>query len=462
MTKKQFFLRSALPDFLLVLVASVCLSLTVSYGFESAAAFRGNPLVHVAVAVPLLLILFAGGWSKKAVAPSAVGAVAFSAVVVGASAALMPSETPLFVDAQINDVADNYVIFAFVVIIVPVLTYLLSRRKVGVLVLLLAGVLSFELIQYLYKDWVSAQPGTIIALIGMVALFSLMVFQGYRANLYAATRVKQASFGAAAGFGVLTSCLCMLVGVAAFVVVIGNLGLSTPDIKPFQDYYVRPVVEYSGVYSQQQVEDPDQTTDQTNNQMNDSNQEAEGGSQSQQQDDTQDQGSNPLNQAVQFMSSFDVSNWNAAFNAISYEQLALGFSLIALLVVAAVVAAILIKRYTRALRLKKLQDKDYSYRIWALYDFLVKRMQRLGIKRPEQLTLLEYAMASRTALLPFAQGTGGVDFLAVTLAYQRACYANKSATKEDYEAVERFYNAFFQNAKTYAGKKKWILKFWVI
>ena len=75
-------------------------------------------------------------------------------------------------------------------------------------------------------------------------------------------------------------------------------------------------------------------------------------------------------------------------------------------------------------------------------------------------TPLEFAMATRAQLEPFSRGTGGVDLLAVTLAYQRACYGVQESVDEDYLLVERYYRAFFKNARDYVGGPKWLLTFW--
>ncbi|MDO4183087.1 MAG: DUF4129 domain-containing protein [Coriobacteriia bacterium] len=460
MRKMRFFLRSAVPDFLLVLVSSVCLSLAVSYGFDAAAGLRGNVLIHAGIAIPLLVILFAGGWSKKAVAASAFGVCVYCAAVIVVCALSVPADVPLFVDAQINDVDGNYVVFGFVLVVVPVLTYLLSRRRVGVLVLLVGGVLTFGLTQYLFRAWATEEPGTVIALVGMIALFALFVFQGYRSNVVQSSRVRKTAFAPAAAFAVVVSALCLGVGALAFVLVIGNLGLTTPEIKPFQDYYARPVVEYSGVYDEQQVDNPDLTTSQTNDTVLDSNQDAEDGQHDQSPQDNQNQGADPLTQTFQFLSAFDPSDWNAAFAAINYQQLALSALAIAALIVLALAILVLIWDQRRKRRLQKWAQEPVQTRIYHMYDYFVDRFAKMGLRRPENMTLLEYALASRQNMAPFAQGTRGVDFLALTLAYQRACYAAGSATEADGTLFESFYQAFYKNARTYVGKRKWLFLYW--
>ena len=96
-SRLRLFLRAAVGDFTLVLVASVGLVLTVSFGFESAPVLRGNTFVITLAALPLLCILYAGAWSKRAAAFSAVGVVLYCVIVLGACVAAQPYQVELFV-----------------------------------------------------------------------------------------------------------------------------------------------------------------------------------------------------------------------------------------------------------------------------------------------------------------------------------------------------------------------------
>ena len=99
----------------------------------------------------------------------------------------------------------------------------------------------------------------------------------------------------------------------------------------------------------------------------------------------------------------------------------------------------------------------------AIYDFIQQRFKRLGVKKTAALTPLEHAMASRKELACFARNTGGVDLMQFTLLWQRAYYGGRELSAEQLAAMERYYQAFFVNAKAYSGKLKWALwRFWRI
>ena len=461
-TRLQLFLRAAIGDFLLVLVASVGLTLAVSYAFNSAPDVRGNVAAVTAVTLPLLAVLFAGSWSKRAIAPAGVGAAVYAVAVIVVCAALTPEDVPLFVDAQINDDPESPVIFGVVALAVPLAVYLLSRRRAGMIVLLVAAVVALGAVQFLYRDWASDQGGVVVSVVVVVALFALLVFQSYRTGVRQVKRLERTAFARATLFAVATAVVCVALAALVYAAIIAPLGLSTPEIKPFQDYYSRPVIEYTGVYDEQQIDNPDITTNKTNDENKDSNQDADGGEQQQAPDNNDEEGSNPVTSLVESLTSFDINDWNQQFTAVSYEQLRFGALIVLLVVAALVVAAILLQRSRRERRLKKLAGEPLEARIWSVYDFLTGRFAKLGVKRPETLTLMEFAMSRRVQMAPFARGTGGVDFLALTLIYQRACYDKGRVTEEDWRAVERFYRAFFKNARAYVGRRRWLRDFWRI
>lgn len=461
-SRASLFFRGAAFDFVLVLVASTALVMTLSYGFESAPDLRGNPLVCAGIALPLLLVLFAGSWSKRALVPAALGAVVYGVAAIVVLTMLSPDPSPVFYNGAVNDVSGNYFVFALVAVAIPALTYLLSRRRIGALVLLVGGVLLCEFVQFLYRDWATTGNGVAVFLVALVSLIALFIYQGYRSSAYAARRLKKTSFGAASGISVGVAAVGTVVGVAVFALVISGLGLSTLQIKPFKDYYKRPVIEYSGAYTNQLIEDENRKTSKLSEQKSDTRTNSEGGSNKQSTDPDDTQSSQSKTQAGQ-TTSLDQSNWNQQFSAINYQQLVLSALLLAIPIVAALVLFLLYWRSRRKRRLEKIQEKPNAYKVWYLYQFLLERLRRMGVPKQETLTNLEFAMASRAAMQPYAQGTGGVDFLAVTLAYQRACYDEKNVSDEDYRLIERFYRAFFKNARGQTGFFKWAFwRFWRI
>lgn len=459
-SKMRLFLRANAGDFALVLVAAVGLVLTVSFGFESAPLLRGNVFIVTLAIVPLLLILYAGSWSKRAAALAAVGAALYCSFIVGVCVAAQPYQVDLFTDGVINDDPQSYVIFGIVLVVVPVLVYLLSRRRIGMVVLVVGAIVACGVIHLLYRDWAEVNGGTTVTVAVLVACGALLIFQRYRANAYQVTHLESTAFGSAFVYAVGLSAACFGVGALVFFAVIAPLGLQTVELRPFQDYYYRPVVEYTGVYDSSSVEDPDNVTSALDDQVSYTNQEAEGGAESYAPDSADALGSNPVASALEQMAAFDITSWLQEFMAISYERFRAGALLVAIALVALLAIAAFLQRYVRRRRVAKLESQPLDRRIWTLYGFFCKRLARLGYGKPDAMTPMEYAFASAKSLPQFSQDTGGVDFVDVTLAYQRACLDEGRVTEEDWETCKRFYRPFFRNARLQVGGLRWLKYFW--
>lgn len=457
----SLFLQSAVFDLVLALVASAAVVFTVSYAFDSAAALRGNVALIAAVCLLVLLPMYAGSWSKRALAPAIAVTVIVCIGVVAVFGAMQPAGTELFVDGTVNDVPENYVIFAFVLVVVPVIVFLLSRRTAGLFFLLALVVVACGAVQFLYRDWLAAQPGVPAFLAVFAAVCMMFVYQTYRSSVVSAKRAKKPVFGRVFAFSALISAVCVGVACAVFFCVVNPLGLATPDIKPFKDYYQKPLVEYTGVYTEQQVDNLDMKTSSLSDEWKDTSRQGEGGSDVNTPDDLIS--SDPLTGIAQKLEGFDASEWAEQFQTVGYNVFEPQNIIAILLVIAAVVAVVLLQRRRRSARLKRWRTLPSGEEACAIYDFVTKRLGRLGFKKNDSLTPLEHAMAQRKELAPFSHGTGGVDFMQFTLLWQRACYGGLELTPEQLGAMERYYRAFFANAKAQTGKLKWALwRYWRI
>lgn len=459
-SRLRLFLRANLGDFALVLVASVCLVLTVSFAFESAPLLRGNAFIITVAVIPLLVILYAGGWSKRAVAFAAVGAVLYCALILGLCVAAQPYAVELFTDGRINDTPQSYVVFGLVLVVTPILVYLLSRRRFGAVLLVVSAIVACGAIHLLYPEWAAVNGGTPVTVVALIACGALLIFQGYKANAYRVRHLESTAFGSAFLYSTGISAVCFGLGAVVFFAIISPLGLRTVELKPFEDYYYRPVVEYTGVYDVSYVEDPENVTGTTNDQVSYTHEEAEGGAESQSPDSTGASGSNPVASALEQMAAFDLNSWLQEFMAISYERLKAGAAFIVTAIVLALVFAALLQRYLRKRRVAKLEAMPLEHRIWSLYRYFCKSFAKMGYGKADAMTPLEYAFASATTLSQFSRGTDGVDFVDVTLAYQRACLDEGRATEEDWETCKAFYEPFFRNARLHVGNLRWLKYFW--
>ena len=457
-SRLALFLRSSALDFIMVLVVSVGLDFMLLSGFDATLELRWDLLLQLGAAAIMAGVLFIGAWSKRSVLTSVVGVIVVLACAVALGVAMTPADVQLFVGGMVNDEEGNYLIFCLVITIVPIMVYLLSRRPWGVAILLVAAVVVCACVQYLFRDWLAEEGGLVAAAITLTGVLTMLVYQSYRQSAFSADRLRTPAFGRAALFSLLVALICVFGGGALFYGIIEPLQLSTPIYKPFELYVIRPIVEYSGVYDDAFVEDPDWTTSLLNDDEEDTSEEAEGGEEPE--EEAQEGANNPLSTFVQNLTTYSQDNWNAAFSPVSYQTIALGALLGLLAVLLVLLVAVLIKILGRRRRLKKLASRPPSERVVELYDFFCSRFARLGIERSPALTPLEFAYASRKTLVPFTRDTGSVDFVRVTLLYQRGAYGTGDVSEEEYAQVERYYRAFFGNARRYVGMPKWLITFW--
>ncbi|MDR3364395.1 MAG: DUF4129 domain-containing protein [Clostridiales Family XIII bacterium] len=459
--RRRLYFQSAIPDLVLVLTVSTALCFTVSYAFHSAEPYRGDALLTAGAMLPMALALFVGLWSKRAIALSAALAAVIAIITVGVGAFAMPDGVGIFENGSLNDTSENYVIFAFILAVTPIIVFLLSRRRAFAVILLVFGMLACGFVQFLYRDFVSA-GGMVASLVVLFGVAMMFIYQSYKQSVYQANRVKRASFAGAFGFSMLLSAAFVLIGLLAFYGVVEGLDLSTPEIKPFQEYRARPEIERSGATTDMLLPDKNNTTDNTNDNTENASDDAEGGNKSDSSDSASGKNENLFNGIAQFLSAFNISNWNQDYNPFGYHFPEWTKYIFPAVAGALAAFFILFWRYRRKLRLKRLAEKPYSYRVWYLYMFLIGRYRRLKMPKPAYLTPLEFAVGAQRVMLPFAEGTGGVDFIDVTDAYQNVCYGGQEATAEDYGRMESYYTAFFANARKHVGGFKWIWKFWRI
>ncbi len=455
------FMRSVVPDFLVVWVLSIALDLTVSYAFNSGAGLYGNLLLVGAAEFAVLAALFAGSWSKRALVPSgvAVAIIALIAIVAG----IASSTESLASGYSAIDVAGNNLIFCLLLVVVPTVVYLLSRRPWGLVALVFVDIISCGLVQYLYRDWVSTAMGDIVTIVVLVATATLFVFQTYRQSLLAAQRASSPSFFGACALSLVLSAVCVFVGCAVFYGAVAPMGLQTPEWKPFFEYRMQPKEYYNNPYDQQHVDSAEVTTNDVNDNEEDSKKDAEDGGKGESEGASSGAYTDFINGMTELVSGYNADDPNADTLAVAYNIIRWMLLVIAALVVLALALAIFLRIRWRETRLRKLEQEPYPYRIYVLYNFFLKRFGRMRAKKPPYLTPSEYATASQRTLASFTEGAGGVSFADITHIYERVCLGGMPATAEEYDQIKQYYRAFFKSARKRVGWPRWLFfKFWRI
>lgn len=458
-TALRAFLSAAVFDYLLVLGLSTALAFTVSYGFYGAEGLRGNFLLESLIAAPFLAALYCGSWSKRALVPAAIAACVVAAATVGICAALQPAGVPFMSGASLNDVPENYVIWALAVLVCALLVFLLSRRTVGMVALAALCVLACGAIQFLYRDWLSAHHGLEAALAVLFCVVALFIYQRYRLAALSGTSVLQPAFAKAFAFGALIAAACVALAAVLYFALVASLGLATPVIKPFQDYYKRPVAEYSAPVDKQQVENPNITSSNTNNNTQSTQQNAQGGSTSN--SSGQSTQSKSEGSTTRLLSAYDEAQTEERYESTGYLLALQTLPVVLVLLALALLAAVLLRRRQRERRIAALDGESNAAKVDFLYAYLLRSFKKLKIECPATLTPLEFAFASLDTLAPFSRNAAHLDFVQLTLIYQRAVYGAKPITDVELNAVLSYYRAFFENARKLLGWRRWLFfAFW--
>lgn len=456
------FIRSSLVDCALVLAVVLGVSHALLSSFDATVALRGAFGLQLAIALPMLIILYAGAWSKRSLAPAAAAVVAWAVAALAASAAMMPADVPFFADGFVNDSPGNYPVFVVVMLAVTAVVYLLSRRVPGCAVLAFLVVAVCAGVQFLFRNWLSGEGGAVAFACCLVGSAALLIFQRYRACAYAAEQLSSPAFGRAALFAVAAVGVACAVGGILFACAIQPLGLGTPVIRPFEQNIVRPVIEYTGVYDSVKVENPDLKSSLVGEEEDTTSENTDGGSDPEQTDDPDQGAGSPIAQFIESLQTYSQDSWDEGADPVAYDRLRLG-ALLAALAVALLAAAVIGARiYWRRVRLRRIADRTPAARVLYLYRFLCGRFAKLGISKPASATPLEFAVARRQDMVPFTRGAGKIDFVRVTLLAQRAAYGTGDVTEAEYAQVERYYRVFFANARREVGTLRWLWLFWKI
>lgn len=454
----RLFISSGIWDYLLVCILALALNYAVLSGFDSTIQLRSNFLLQIAVLLPLFAIMFAGSWSKRFLLFASIAAALWFVVVMVVSIAF--SSVDIFAEGQVNDVEGNYSIFGFATLLTGILTYLLTRRFATAVAYLVFGLLVCGCVQFLFGTWLEAEGGLVDFAVFLSAAIVMIVYQRYRSEAAKADFLVRPAFAMAFIQGLIMAAACLVLGFLSWVFVVSPLGFGTPVFEPFSRTIMRPVVEYSGIYDQNQVENLQNQSDSTNDNQSESQQNAEGGTNTS--SSTQSVADNPLFQLVQSIVSFNSEDWDESLDPTSAEQAELK-KLLVWVVPSILILCIVFGRIgLRFARLRKWGKLPKKSRVQNTYHFLAKRLSKLGFKRLPQTTPLEFAFNQQNAMVPFTKGTGKTDFVDITLIYQRAAFGHEDITDEEWNRVKRYYMSFFNNAHAWVGNVRWLWYFWRI
>lgn len=115
------------------------------------------------------------------------------------------------------------------------------------------------------------------------------------------------------------------------------------------------------------------------------------------------------------------------------------------------------KQLLRKKRYRKLVDMKMEDAAINFYLYFTKRLDKAGLKRPENLTPLEFAKEIQEKVQGFS--VYDANFLILTEIYLKIIYGYQKISEEEYDLFEDFYKEFHQNLRREMGTFKYCLNY---
>lgn len=463
------FLKENAFEFVLLVLCSTCLSMEVGDGFNVAYETLFNLPFVIGSSAVLLAVCYLGAFvwqhQPRRTWIVALACIAVMGVVVWASVSIFQEGTSEYYSyaqrARVPDGTDAKTSYGFVLAIVPVLTFLLSRRRGLCVVLFALGIFVCGLVQWLFKEWLW------VPFIGfLLGSGTLFILRTYRLQRGKASGLTVGSGRRAPGFHAsVTAVLVPVVLVAAsFGIWYGVIAPQNPQaaqLKLVQVTY-QPQVDILTNYRKKAPSQIDRT--QFSSEVDDrytlytSNPGGEGTVKTPEDDKSK----NKIKMAGGGGVSYAFQNLSDNLNNITYGAPNwLPYLLVALLI-ALIVGAIMLRRYLRKRWYTSLDEHTQGYRVCALYDRITRNFQRMRLSKPAPATQSEWAQSTVGTMAAFEQDAHGTSYRELSDIYERVYYGHSDPSEGDVAAFESFWKVFYKNARKYSGPVRYIWRFWRI
>ena len=440
----NMYLKMCIWDYLLVCVAGVSLTYVVLDSFYINPSLQYSVLPGV-IAVALVTALFLVAFNRRT---ARIGGVLVGLACVGGimvAAAFSPS-------AFMTDTEETYFYFAIVCVLVPLLSFALSRAHAGSVVLFGAGSFICAWMQFFYEFYELTWT-----LLFVISSLMLVIYKNYQLNARAATSVRKLSF--TAGFLVALGAVIASVGVAClvWVCIISPLNPGALEIKLIQEYRALEEVPVVGTSSELMMPNMDLTSDDLSEQERTTDDLVEDEEGRQMPARAVPLQSTQEEQSGSFM-GIDIDAITEIFDPKTYDEQTYPWFLLALLIIPiALIAYFVGRRVYRTVRLNRIRKLPLNQQVEQLYLFIVKLFSRIGFAVPEGATLLEFARNNESSMEYF-QKEAGVSFVAITEVYVACTYGQKEATQAQVDKFVLFYKSFWKAARKMLGNMKYLVK----
>lgn len=443
MMKFSTYIRFAVWEFLLVALASTALAYTLLDGFYIAPQLQYSP-IPAAIALAVLVALYAISFNRRTLRVGAVVLTVCLITVLGASIALSPAE-------PMQDAEDNYFYFTLVCVVVPVLVFLLARRRGGTAILFIGGTFACALIQFFYMRY-----ELLWTFVFLASALALIVYKNYQLSARTATSVGKLSF--AAGFGVSLATVLVAVGLgsAVWFGIIAPLDPGAVQIKLITEIRALETVPVQGSSDEFLTPRMDLTSDKTNNDERTTDD-------LKQSEDGRPEPARPKDETTKedeqsgSLMGVDLDSIVESFDFESNAPQAWLILGVLMLIPLSIAAYFIGRRLYRNHRLKKMQKLEPVEQVQALYGFLMSKLAKVGFALPAGSTVLEFAR-NNVGTMERMDAETGVDFWAITDVYADVTYGKRQPTSDQLQLFHQYYKGFWKAARKQLGAMRYFFK----
>lgn len=360
---------------------------------------------------------------------------------------------------------DSLQIFWIYIFLIGIGTFWVTRTKTGSIILFAAG--NFIFAAEVFLKFGIDKPGYFLFLFCSAGLIFVRVY---------ISSIKESSVGQVqmGRYFIQIVLVCILAAAAAFLffwMVIRPLDPPTHELKLITKLESMEVIHKVGVssilseinYQRQSDEKPtdqrsvSQSTDNTQKNSNKKSTKSDTSKKDNQKKTDTKKDTSKTNKPDATKKSTDDSIKKDA-NAIKYNTLDLSWLYWIIGAVAAIIASVLLKKRLRRRWYEKVCQMPRKEGISELYNYFMKTLEKIDVKKQKHLTLREFAKTGRKFTEPYIYGDA--DFSELTRIYEKIKYGCADASEEDWQKFDGVYQEFFENIYDEIGKWRYLLLFY--
>lgn len=427
---------------LLCLAAAVTLVLNFSQGFYIPSSVADSIPTAVLVCALALLYAYLGSYNRVTMVCFSLGFV----VIAGGFFLWMRQAGIDIVDQE--GAATAVYIYVIAAPVIALLTFLLSRSRLGIAVLFLAGACLHAVNTFLgfeAKTWCTA-----LFTAASVALFLL---RNYRVAAMKSSTVDpnfKQYFILSAGVGVAGTVLALVL----WVLVIRPLNPPVMDLELLTKYMSYDVLEMVGIARQYPI--PDEWFEQARQE-----EQLQAGREDERENEAPEE-REPEGTGLDAPEGTEPDYSDTQqLDSVTYDRDMTGLlAAVLILVLLAILSVPFVRRWLRKRRLERLTRGTPGEQVVGLYRFYLNKFARIGCPRLPAQTEREYTARYGEQLAPYTEG--GVSLERMTELYLDARYGGLPIQEADCRAMAELYPVFLRNYRTLAGRFRYLTKYFVL